>query len=174
MSATIHSLHEKREMRTGSSCNPCGPGGQAYGSSSAQQMADMMGRGLPGYGGHCKYNLLPIAIDVPLDGTEVTVKLDSPIAICTESIIAVPGEVFVITADGGLFLKDLTFGNRPQWVIGQDYDIQLFGLDSECSCCLPGDCLNVGTPVSITARADNATGEGTGTLYVYIRGPSID
>lgn len=160
-------------MRTqgGNGCNPCGPGGPAYGSSNAQQMADMLGRGLPGTGGHCKYNLLPIAfIGLQPDETDITVKLDAPIAICTESIIA----VVVGDIDGGkIFLKDLTFGNRPQWVIGQDYDIELFGLDSECSCCLPGDCLNVGTPVSLTARFEN-DGIGVVDLYVYIRGPSID
>lgn len=163
MNASIH------HMRTGAGCSPCPPGG----FGSAAEMAASYGRGLPGTGRGCKYNLLPLVIEgLTAAGGDVTVNVDSPIAICTESIIA------IATSSSGLFtgeilLKDLTFGNRPQWIIGQDYDAGLFGLDSECSCCLPGDCINVGTPVSLTASYD-ATGVETLTVYVYIRGPSID
>lgn len=172
MNAVLNNIKAMRtgaqhvRMRTGG-CS-CGQAGCPVGVTNAQSMASSLNRGMPGERGNCQYTMLELASDGTIldDGNYYTVTLNSPIAMCVENTL-VPA---VTLAPLGWLLKNFTLGNRPQWVIEGVYKSELFAPDSRCACDLPGDCIQVGTRISVQVAN---IGTDPADFRMYLRGPAI-
>lgn len=159
------------KMRAGSAAcgTDCPPG---TGPFTMQDLARAQGRRVPGASGECTEMILPLTGTVPGGGVETELDIvvaSSPIGLCINSIVAFqePG-----TAGGAAFWSNLTVRNSPQWIIGEEYDEMLFAPDAECSCCLPGDCIEVGAQVSVHVRLSAPTDDGQ-FVALYLIGTSL-
>lgn len=154
-------------MRTGA-CS-CGCPTCPAGVTNQQDLPRSLGRQSPGQDGHCQFTMLELVSDgtVAADSAWHTVTMNSPIAMCVENTL-VPS--FVATTVEGWLLKNFTLGNRPQWVVEGVYASELFHPDSRCACDLPGDCVQVGTRISVQVQNRDSA---AATFRMYLRGPAI-
>lgn len=150
MNAPIQMSAFKKKMRSrkfhaGSAACPtnCPPGF----SGTMAQLAAQQGRNVAGAQGQCAEIILPLSGTIAIGDTSVVItETSSPVGICVNSIVAVQNE-----DTSPVLWSDLTIRNNPQWIMGMKYDEMLFAPDAECSCCLPGDCVDVGANVSVQA-----------------------
>lgn len=155
----------------GCNCNMC-PTGQA--PVTINNIAQLLGREVAGMMGGCKYNFIHLAnanqaAGVAAAATEVITE-NVQFGLCIQQVVVVTREVATPLVLGSFTLANLMLGNKPQWLLNRPYHSGLFTFDSECSCCLPGDCTTVGTlaSVSVTNTGANAT-----NIDVYLIGPSV-
>lgn len=149
------------DMRAGA----CGPSACPPGGTNASSLAAMNGRTLVGADGRCQESMLPLVNAAVGAGATATITATAQVALCTRSII------IVTTGTLGFTFTNLTIGNRPQLLIAGTYHSDVFAPDAECACCLEGDCVTVGTTVSVTVtNLDAGTARG---FFMYLKGPAI-
>lgn len=156
----------------GGTCGVCPPGNGQM--TTILDIARLTGKQVAGLTGNCKYNLLHLtnanrAAGIAAAATEV-LTVTSQIGLCMQQVVVVTREVAIPGTEGFFTFQNLQMGNRPQWIQGRDYHQGLFGFDSECSCCLPGDCTTIGTAVTVSATNRGAL---AANVDFYIIGPSV-
>lgn len=164
------------KMHTGA-CGPgCGCVGCPTGASDRSTIGDiatLLGRTVAGVTGRCKYNFIHLTnankAGIAAAGVE-TLTENVQFGLCIQQIVVVAREVATPLVSGSFSLTNLMLGNKPQWLLNRPYHSALFTFDSECSCCLPGDCTTVGTLASVTVTN---TGANLTNIDVYLIGPAV-
>lgn len=153
----------------GGSCSACPTGGGTY---TISDIARLLGKEVAGLSGRCKYNFIHLTnankAGIAAAASE-TLTENVQIGLCIQQVVVVAREVATPLVNGSGFLTNLTLANKPQWILNRPYHISLFTFDSECSCCLPGDCTTVGTIASVVVTNDGAN---LTNYDVYLIGPS--
>lgn len=158
------------KMRAGSAAcgTDCPPGAGPF---TMQDLARFQGRRVPGASGECTEMILPLSGTIAEDGLETDLTVvSSPVGLCINSIVAFTDPD---AAGGPAYWSNLTVRNSPQWIIGEEYDEMLFAPDAECSCCLPGDCIEVGASVSVHVRISAAAPAAGQFVALYLIGTSL-
>lgn len=163
--------HKTGGCNGGCNCDAC-PTGQ--GPFTVNQVAELLGRNVAGLTGRCKYNFIHMTNANRGAGVAAlaveTITENVQIGLCIQQVVVVPREVAIPGTIGTFTLANLTLANKPQWLLNRVYHSRLFGFNSECSCCLPGDCTTIGTLAAVTVTNIGAL---AANIDVYLIGPSV-